>query len=263
MEGYWSLVIFTLLGQAAAGVMMTLALSGRKADRVLGVVAVVLLGIGTLVSLGHLSDPVASVYTIFNAENSWLSREILFVGLFGLSLLLWLAVQRHWTCWLSALLGLGLIYVMSRVYTIPTVPFWNSDVSFWVFFFSGLLLGSLVVLFCDSLRTEKPERLHAVSLGGVPILVGLALAGQTAAFAWQIVGVTPSPDPLLATLHVGLQVLGAGLFPLMLLRSALRKALEEDFCPLWILSGVGLLLGWGGAICGRVLFYGGYSWFGM
>ncbi|MFR4120497.1 MAG: dimethyl sulfoxide reductase anchor subunit family protein [Bilophila wadsworthia] len=127
MHGYWSLVIFTLLGQAAAG-MLILSFFSRTADtsRAKAWAACILLGVGALASLEHLSDPTVSFYTITNVGTSWLSREILFVGLFGAGLLLWLITLNAWARRLAAILGLAFVYVMSRVYTIPTVPFWNS-----------------------------------------------------------------------------------------------------------------------------------------
>lgn len=89
MHGYWSLVIFTLFGQAAAGVL-TPPFFSRTADtsRAKAWVACILLGVGASASLEHLSDPTVSFYMITNVGTSWLSREILFVGLFGTGLLL-------------------------------------------------------------------------------------------------------------------------------------------------------------------------------
>ena len=76
MEG-WSLVIFTILGQASAGMLMLLSpFANRTADdsRTKAWVACILLGAGALASLGHLSDPAVSFYTITNVGTSWLSR---------------------------------------------------------------------------------------------------------------------------------------------------------------------------------------------
>ena len=71
MHGYWSLVIFTLLGQAAAG-MLILSFFSRTADtsRAKAWVACILLGVGALASLEHLSDPTVSFYTITNVGTS-------------------------------------------------------------------------------------------------------------------------------------------------------------------------------------------------
>ena len=116
MHGYWSLVIYTLLGQAAAG-MLILSFFSRTADtsRAKAWAACILLGVGALASLEHLSDPTVSFYTITNVGTSWLSREILFVGLFGAGLLLWLITLNAWARRLAAILGLAFVYVMSRV----------------------------------------------------------------------------------------------------------------------------------------------------
>ena len=117
MEGSSSLVIFTLLGQASAGMLLLLPLFvDAESDRArcAGWVALAMLCVGALASLGHLSDPWVSFYTITNPGTSWLSREIWFVGLFGAATLAWLLTRRVWVRWLAALLGLGLVYVMSR-----------------------------------------------------------------------------------------------------------------------------------------------------
>ena len=62
MHGYWSLVIFTLLGQAAAG-MLILSFFSRTADtsRAKAWVACILLGVGALASMhGHAVWPPSS-----------------------------------------------------------------------------------------------------------------------------------------------------------------------------------------------------------
>ena len=116
MEGSLSLVIFTLLGQASAGMVLLLPFfvdPETDLGRIAGGVALALLCAGALFSLGHLSDPWVSFYTITNAGTSWLSREIWFVGLLGAATLAWLVTRRAWIRWLAALVGLGLVYVMS------------------------------------------------------------------------------------------------------------------------------------------------------
>lgn len=103
MHGYWSLVIFTLLGQAAAG-MLILSFFSRTADTSAGQ------GVGRLHPArrgragftGTSFRPTVSFYTITNVGTSWLSREILFVGLFGAGLLLWLITLNAWARRLAA-----------------------------------------------------------------------------------------------------------------------------------------------------------------
>ena len=240
MHGYWSLVIFTLLGQAAAG-MLILSFFSRTADtsRAKAWAACILLGMGALASLEHLSDPTVSFYTITNVGTSWLSREILFVGLFGAGLLLWLITLNAWARRLAAILGLAFVYVMSRVYTIPTVPFWNSLFTYWLFLATSLLLGSSLLLFMDALAARKdPEKKAALLLGWYPVFIVLTLL-----------------------------LFGAALGPLLLIRNGVNEMLPGACrtcpCPLWIRAGIILLLVVAGEVCGRALFYSGYTWFGM
>ena len=165
MHGYWSLVIFTLLGQAAAG-MLILSFFSRTADtsRAKAWAACILLGVGALASLEHLSDPTVSFYTITNVGTSWLSREILFVGLFGAGLLLWLITLNAWARRLAAILGLAFVYVMSRVYIIPTEPFWNSLLTFWSFLSTAFLLGASLLLLLDELGAKVEDLEGIVSI---------------------------------------------------------------------------------------------------
>lgn len=269
MHGYWSLVIFTLLGQASAG-MLILSFFSRTVDtsRAKAWVACVLLGAGALASLEHLSDPTVSFYTITNLGTSWLSREILFVGLFGAGLLLWLITLNAWIRRLAAILGLALVYVMSRVYTIPTVPFWNSLFTYWIFLASSLLLGAALLLFVDALAARNDaEKKTALSLGWYPVFIVLAFILQMLVMPLQMfLAQLPFSTHLLAW-HLTLLLFGAALGPLLLVRNGIREmhpdACRVCPCPLWIRAGIILLLIVAGEVCGRVLFYNGYTWFGM
>ena len=267
MHGYWSLVIFTLLGQAAAG-MLILSFFSRTADtsRAKAWVACILLGVGALASLEHLSDPTVSFYTITNVGTSWLSREILFVGLFGAGLLLWLITLNAWARRLAAILGLAFVYVMSRVYTIPTVPFWNSLFTYWLFLAASLLLGSSLLLFMDALAARKdPEKKAALLLGWYPVFIVLAFILQMLVIPLQLLLAQSPFSTYLLAWHLTLLLFGAALGPLLLIRNGVKEMLPDACraCPLWIRAGIILLLIVAGEVCGRVLFYSGYTWFGM
>lgn len=269
MHGYWSLVIFTLLGQASAG-MLILSIFSRRPDtsRAKAWVACILLGIGALASLEHLSDPTVSFYTITNLKTSWLSREILFVGLFGAGLLLWLITLNAWARRLAAILGLAFVYVMSRVYIIPTVPFWDSLLTYWVFLASSLLLGATLLLFIDALAARNDaEKKMALLLGWYPVFIVLAFMLQMLAIPLQLLLAQSSFSTNLLAWHLTLLLFGAALGPLLLVRNFVREALPTACqicpCPLWIRAGIILLLIVAGEVCGRVLFYSGYTWFGM
>lgn len=271
MEGTSSLVIFTLLGQASAGMLLLLSLfvdAESDRARVAGWVALVLLCIGALASLAHLSDPWLSFYTITNVGTSWLSREIWFVGLFGAATLVWLVTRRAWVRRLAALFGLGLVYVMSRVYTLPTVPFWNSAATFWTFLAAALLLGAATLLFLNGLAARRePDAPRELLLGWQPVVIVLAFGLRVLVLPLQWM-TTPMPgNAALQIWSLAFLLAGAALGPLLLVRNGCRAVLAAEShvcpCPFFVRAGILLGLIWIGEICGRVLFYRGYTWFGM
>ena len=79
-----------------------------------------LLGVGGIISFLHLGRPMNSWRALNHLRKSWLSREILLYGLFGLSWLL---------CWIVpgmgklplAIFGIGLVYSMARVYRLRSI----------------------------------------------------------------------------------------------------------------------------------------------
>ena len=105
----WSLVIFTVLTQAAVGAFLTLqvldrlgtrrgARNGPDDARNLGTpvraalpVVLAVLSVGLFAALFHLSTPLQAARAVVNFSSSWLSREIVFGSLFAalLSVLVW------------------------------------------------------------------------------------------------------------------------------------------------------------------------------
>jgi anaerobic dimethyl sulfoxide reductase subunit C (anchor subunit) len=132
------LVAFTLLTQMAVGMAVgLLALSSVPLPLLLAIGG--LLGLGGLISFLHLGRKRNAWRSVIHLRKSWLSREVLMAGLFGAA---WaLAVGLEWlqstsiVPWLMALLGLGLIYSMARVYRLHTVPAWDTwrtPAAFWL-----------------------------------------------------------------------------------------------------------------------------------
>lgn len=311
MVDYWSLVIFTVLGQSAAGLMILLALSRREtrpaAHRAW--VAVIVLILAALASLGHLADPTISYYAILNVTSSWLSREILFAGLFGLSMIIWLIFRRCWLLWLAALVGVAFVYVMSRVYMIPTEPLWNSALTFWSFLATAVLLGGSLLLLLDELGAGcRAGGVRRALLGWLPIVVAIAMGFRLVFLLLQMTRPHPATDEAmwLEIAEIALLVAGGGLGMLLLARRATHldhvveqavalppaqpepltrievadeeATLAEEKTPVvvektrpagpracgltfWTLVAVALI--WAAEICGRVLFYKSYVWFGM
>lgn len=166
MRSELSLVAYTLLSQAAIGacwvLLGLLAWAGRRvgaeaAAALVGPLLPVppaLMLLAMLASLLHLGRPVRAWRALGNLRSSWLSREILFTGLFaGSSAMLALLHLLGWGGpeWQrallagSALLGVGLWFSMVQSYRLRTVPAWAGWLNGLSFLLTALLLGALLV----------------------------------------------------------------------------------------------------------------------
>ncbi len=164
------LVIFTVLSQMAVGAFIVLgALSGWAAQKSVWaaqygnwlvmargftlsplLVTGGVFGVGMLASLLHLGRPLRAYRALFHLLTSWLSREILSVGLFGAGLVVFLFIPPAfisllWVVYgLTALAGLALIFCMAKVYRLSSLPFWNSWRTTASFYLTAGLLGLLL-----------------------------------------------------------------------------------------------------------------------
>jgi len=146
------LVAFTLLVQMAVGGFWAMLWLFHDAPQLLSMLWIGLcLGAGMLASFAHLGTKRNAWRVLNHLRKSWLSKEILLTILFGAGWLVTLTSMILHTNlfilnWLSAWIGLVLIYGMSRVYRLPAVPVWNSWRTQARFFISAALLGILGVL---------------------------------------------------------------------------------------------------------------------
>jgi len=105
------------------------------------------LGVGMLASFAHLGTKRNAWRAVSHWRKSSLSREILFLGLFGLSWLFTTLVTVIWhrspfeMAAITAVLGIGLIYNMSQVYRFPAARGWSTWRTNAGFLVSALLLG--------------------------------------------------------------------------------------------------------------------------
>ncbi len=159
------LVIFTVMAQMSVGsfvVLGVIQLAGYRLDPKLmdRITDPALYAIGPILVLGmaasllHLGTPLRAVNSLRHLGGSWLSREIAFGILFAVLGAAFAGVQwrklltprlRQALAGATALVGLVLVYVISRVYTLRTVPStdtWHTAVSFYA---TTFLLGSLAV----------------------------------------------------------------------------------------------------------------------
>jgi anaerobic dimethyl sulfoxide reductase subunit B len=137
------LIIFTLLGQMSAGMALFSLLVAPSSFLLFSIG--ILLGIGGLASFLHLGTKKNAWRAMFHLKKSWLSREMLASGLFAASWLL--SLTEYWTLntvhWLpvTATLGIGLVYSMTRLYHLRAVPAWNTWRTDAAFLMSAGLLG--------------------------------------------------------------------------------------------------------------------------
>lgn len=166
----WSLVFFTTIAQWATGIMIAVLpfvfakqSNGYAQDyhifarlnRTALYFAAGLMVVALALSFLHLNNPLHSVYALSNLGTSWLSREILFVSLFLFALVLVIFILhfrkpdvKYYRGFIlgTAIIGVFMVYTMSRLYMIPTVPPWNSLSTLVGFYSTALLLGSAFVL---------------------------------------------------------------------------------------------------------------------
>jgi anaerobic dimethyl sulfoxide reductase subunit C (anchor subunit) len=191
-RGDVSLVFFTVLSQWSVGIVICLFLlnvSGGAPSSAINTgpspanplrLALLLIVAATTASFLHLGNPLNAPKAVRNLATSWLSREILAIGLYSAGLAAALlygwrtgALYPAYLLALCAVTGLLLIWTMSRVYRIPTIPAWNSGHTPLGFILTTLSLGSIT-----SLLFAGSGALGAGS-GGFSLLAGM-LAGSLA-----------------------------------------------------------------------------------
>jgi anaerobic dimethyl sulfoxide reductase subunit C (anchor subunit) len=276
----WTLVLFTVAVQAVVGAVVTavvvqwrLGRAGEQevAERLLnrslpwlgGLMAV-----AVTVSLVHLGHPLRAIYAINNLAGSWLSREVLLVGLVAgsgalLGVLQWRswgsATVRRMLGWLTAALGVALLVAMSGVYMLATVPPWNRLATPLAFAGTAALLGVVTVaaLLAGLGPTDSGSvvrRLQSRLLVVLLALIGLRLV-VIVATALPVTGVpvaggqppAAGPGPWAPIVQAALLVIAA----------AVLAARRRDGIPATRWLSTALLVG-GSELIGRALFFASY-----
>jgi DMSO reductase anchor subunit len=197
-----SLVVFTILVQMAVGAFW----AGHWMVNSLPLIAYLAIGaclaVGGFFSFAHLGAKRNAWRAPFHVTKSWLSREILFVGLFGAG---WLAsvASLFWqglevAPMVTSLLGVGLIFSMASVYRLHMMPGWDTWRTTLGFFVTSALLGQLAMINL---------------LGGAGLAWGIVVALLTIELAMML-SAKPKADGSVTNLRVGLSaaaMLGAGI----------------------------------------------------
>ncbi len=200
-----SLVAFTLLTQAAAGVCWVFLALGLRAERAgtemalqaaalpLLVAAFLAALLGLAASFLHLGSPRNAWRALRNVRTSWLSREVLLASLFTGALAAAVLVRLRpgpagfaagFAEGLAGTLGVGLVMTMAGAYRLRTVSAWDRVATPFAFFGSALVLGKLVVAAALALRgpdAASDACVVRLLLGGVAVL----LAGLGATLVWM------------------------------------------------------------------------------
>ena len=299
----WALVAFTILAQMSVGSFLVLGavhfLAKRKAgeeeadrlsDRALLAIGPVLV-LGLIASFFHLENPANAYRAIANVGSSWLSREILFGVLFAgvgflFAIMQWRKLGtpnvRIIVAGVAAILGVGLVYSMARVYMLPNQPSWNSATTPLSFFTSTLLLGALATGAAYSinytylkLRSDKGltvqsgllrDALRWIALASI-VLVGLQLVlisanliNQTTQEASAAVAEIGEQYRAIYILRVALVFIGAGVFAFFLYRYTVSATKEEALAGL-VYGAFALVLV--AEVLGRYLFYATHIQIGL
>ena len=277
--GNWSLVCFTLFVQSAIGLVWVSVLGrwfgpGTRGDfSILPVaIALTLTALGLCAALAHLARPRLSSHALRNLTASWLSREVLlvqaFAGAVALLVAIWLLDASSGLVLLEALaclLGCAALFAMTRVYSLKTVPVWNSPATILEFAGSAMLLGgALGTVLTTFGATDQTGWSPGFITAGVGVLAGLilklmaiypALRAEHAAGdqTWYEPADTPLSINRALILRTGLNLAG-----LLLILAAM-----SGFSTPWLWSCCSLACLGTGEVVGRRRFYKAYRRVGL
>jgi anaerobic dimethyl sulfoxide reductase subunit C (anchor subunit) len=275
----WPLMAFTLIMQFSAGVVLLydlfllypVALKQEKLPLRFQWILVIALAAAVaalLLSLIHLGSPRNAFRTLGNLSNSWLSREILMVIIFTGLLAVVTALQFRFPTGirtykllldLNALAGLLLIYVMSRIYMIPSMPAWNSIFTPLSFYLSMFLIAScFLLLFQLNRGSWASQKGLAILIVAVPVLqlgmlpIHMSWMGEAGEAARMSQSILLNEFLPAFYLRLGLEILtiGFGLWAFFSIRSDTVRSSN-----LIIPSILALATSVGAVVIDRFLFY--------
>jgi anaerobic dimethyl sulfoxide reductase subunit C (anchor subunit) len=293
----WALIAFTTLTQMSVGSFLVLGLVHFFARRKAGLQEAdqlsnrALLAIGPVLVLGlaaaflHLGNPFNAYHAPAHFSGSWLSREVVFSSAFIIvggvfAIAQWRKIGtpslRNAVAVLAAIIGVVLVYVMSRVYMLRTHPSWNTIATPITFYTTTCLLGSLAmgaafVANYSYMHRRRPEgsdiqrdllrgSLRWISLASI-VLVGVHLVVIPLYVAHLSTGgaaASRSLDLLIGrygivfALRLGLVFLGAAILGAFIYWNAINPGRERIMGYLAYTAFVLVLVA---EIMGRYLFY--------
>ncbi|MEA9392117.1 DmsC/YnfH family molybdoenzyme membrane anchor subunit [Acerihabitans sp. TG2] len=199
------LVFFTVFTQSAIGAFIVLLIAGlcrhinarRLATGLFG--AMCLFVAALMISTFHLGQPLRAINTLFGAGRSPMSNEIVLAGMFcalggiaALGMLINRGAQTAFLClaWLAALVGLGFLAAVTRVYQLSTVATWASNYTSAIMLLTAFIGGGALAAALGARRLGIGLSLVAtlISLclrpGYIAMLMSADSALATAQLAW-------------------------------------------------------------------------------
>ncbi|HEY3365883.1 MAG TPA: DmsC/YnfH family molybdoenzyme membrane anchor subunit [Symbiobacteriaceae bacterium] len=285
LRGELPLLLFTLLVQMALGAVLLAAVlpfrlarrgAGAESDllvRRLLCWAVPALVLAMALSLSHLGTPGGAYRAIFNLKTSWLSREILFSGLF--TLVAMLAAWAHWKgkssrvlIWFSLLCGIVTVYSMARLYQMTIKPAWMTFFTPVSFFTAALMLGvatGALVLLGSLGRGQVSAETFGLLLGDLVATGAVVLVVQLVSVPFYVGVLSRGPRAAQAALHLlfgqygtalggrlGAGVLGVGVLTCGWYLLTRKESKPVSVAGLVYLSVAGIVTA---EVLARVLFY--------
>ena len=285
----WSLIFFTLLAQLSVGVVVFFTVlfyansqqfNGLQSAGVFKspvFIALLAIAIATFISFFHLGHPAHAFHSVNNLGNSWLSKEILGVGLLGVGVLMLFVlfllkvqspvIQQVLLVYCS-FVGLVLIYFMARIYLVPTIPAWFTWYTPLHFYMAAFVLGGMAL---TGFLFAQPDA--AATVKWVLRVVALVLLVQlVAAFFYKThlvkmehTGIA-HPDFKEGMYHTLYQVRGFIIFISALFAAYLSlrvNAIEVNYAPIIRFYGFLFFLIIAEEVMGRFMFYAGYYRIGV
>jgi len=268
----WALIAFTILAQLSVGSFLILGFihfftvrkagtveADRLSDRALLVIGPALI-IGMIASLFHLGKFWIAYRAVTNLGSSWLSMEILSGVLFAVvgglfALMQWRKIGtfavRNIIAWVAALLGVWLVFSMSKVYMLATIPTWNTLATPVTFFTSTFLLGGLAMAVLS---------ICLLGLEFLTIPLNMAYLAAGPAVATAAVSTLMSEYTVIMVLRLVLVFVGAGILGVFLYRTALSPGREGMLGNLAYAAFILVLVA---EVLGRFLFYASYARIGI
>lgn len=265
-----ALLIFSFCMQAAIGVMLFITLGKQlykdKQFKRAAVTTAALSVVGVLASLAHLGQPLSALNSLSNIGSSWLSREVLFAGIFMGIAVVYALVQyfkpdnqslNMSLRWAGSAIGLITVFSMGKLYTTTAVPVWHGINTFVDFYATTIAVGALIFLAMGLRELQDVDKrilgfivLAAVIIQAsvaVPYAIGLGLNGMAAQASAEILRGMSVAIGLKWLLILG----GAGL----LMWPALQKvgtAEAKSVSGIIYVAGAALVCG---QLIGRYIFY--------